>query len=291
MSLTENIAVNRANLIVGWLERAVDGAVADWLAEARSAAPTTTFSEIEKIMALAGRKAGKGPLVLAGDDLADADAVRPGWVPLSWTLADAARTAILLALADDGEAFGQIYKDLCRTADLATLLGLYKAAPLFPASAGLDWQLGEGLRTSIQLVFEAIAHNNPVPAETFPEQRWNHMVLKALFIDSTLGPIIGLDERRNAALASTLVDHVHERRAAGRAVDLQVWRCIAPFAEGEVLNDIAPLVESADPDERLAAALCLIESPDPAAGHMLDVLTAERQAIESGAVSWQSLAA
>src|SRR5690606_10109789 len=83
MSLTENIAVNRADLIVGWLERAVDGAVADWLAEARSAAPTMTFSEIEKTMALAGRKAGKGPLVLAEDDLADADAVRPGWVPLS----------------------------------------------------------------------------------------------------------------------------------------------------------------------------------------------------------------
>ena len=250
-----------------------------------------TFSEIEKTITLAGRKAGKGQLVLDEGDLADADAVRPGWVPHSWTLADAARTAIMLALAGDGEKFGQTYKDLCRTADLATLLGLYKAAPLFPASDALDWQLGEGLRTSIQAVFEAIAHNNPVPAETFPEHRWNHMVLKALFIDSTLGPIVGLDDRRNAALASTLVDHVHERRAAGRAVDLQVWRCIAPFAEGEVLNDIAPLIESADKGERLAAALCLMESPDPIARTMLDALTAERQAVASGAVSWQSLAA
>src|SRR5690606_3398206 len=151
-----------------------------------------------------------------------------------------------LSLVGDPDAFGETYKNLCRTADLATLLGLYRALPLFPASHALDWQIGEGLRTSIQAVFEAIAHDNPVPAEIFSEHRWNHMVLKALFIDSTLGPIVGLDERRNAALAATLVDHVHERRAAGRAVDLQVWRCIAPFAEGAVLDDIVPLIESAD---------------------------------------------
>jgi hypothetical protein len=291
MGLTENIAGNSADLIVRWLERAVEGPVAQWLAEARSKAPGMTFGQIEQTLALAGRKVGKGALAPSESDLSEADAVRPGWNPRSWTLADAARTSILLALAGDREAFGETYKNLCRTADLATLLGLYRALPLFPASQALDWQIGEGLRTSIQAVFEAIAHDNPVPAETFSEHRWNHMVLKALFIDSTLGPIVGLDERRNAALAETLVDHVHERRAAGRAVDLQVWRCIAPFAEGAILDDIAPLIESADRGERLAAALCLVESPDPAAHRLLDALAAERRAVASGSVTWQTLAA
>jgi hypothetical protein len=225
-----------------------------------------TFGQIEQTLALAGRKVGKGALAPSESDLSEADAVRPGWNPRSWTLADAARTSILLALAGDREAFGETYKNLCRTADLATLLGLYRALPLFPASQALDWQIGEGLRTSIQAVFEAI-------------------------IDSTLGPIVGLDERRNAALAETLVDHVHERRAAGRAVDLQVWRCIAPFAEGAILDDIAPLIESADRGERLAAALCLVESPDPAAHRLLDALAAERRAVASGSVTWQTLAA
>jgi hypothetical protein len=54
-------------------------------------------------------------------------------------------------------------------------------------------------------VFEAVAHRNPYPQETFAEDAWNQMVVKAFFIGSTLWSIQGLDERANPRLARMLV--------------------------------------------------------------------------------------
>jgi hypothetical protein len=276
-----------AALIRSWLEKRLAPAQLSWLDEAAASADQRA---LERAMALATRKLGALPLSPSDAELSAAEAAHPGWRPENWSVADAARTLLLLAHTADAEAFGETVKVIARTADVPTLVAIYRATPLLPPSTGLEWQIGEGLRTSIRDVFEAIAHGNPLPAASFSEHRWNHMVLKALFIDSTLAPIVGLDQRRNGDLAATLVDHVHERRAAGRRVDLQVWRCIAPFATGQVLDDLRPLIESADPAERLAAALCLRESPDPRARDLLTAIP-EQAAVASGAASWQSLAA
>ena len=55
--------------------------------------------------------------------------------------------------------------------------------------------------------------------EQFSEAMWNQMVVKALFIGSTLAPIQKLDERRNADLAA---DHgVDHRGLAGKQRRLQ----------------------------------------------------------------------
>lgn len=273
-----------------WLDARLSAEANAWLRDILIDAPSFEHGRLERVIALAGRRAGNERLDLSASELEQADRARAGWNPLDWTVADAARARVLLAVASDVAAFGETFKRLCQTADLGTLIGLYRGLPVFPFSEALDWQIGEGLRTSIQAVFEAIAHKSPVPAELFSEHRWNHMVLKALFIGADLQPIAGLDERRNVALAATLVDHVHERRAAGREIDPQVWRCIAPFAQGGVLTDIAPMVQSARPLDRLAAALCLGESPDPGAATLLADLAPERERILSGAVTWDTLA-
>lgn len=278
-----------AALIRRWLEQRLEKDSLDWLDAQVSQVPEMTPTQIERAIAMAGRKVGKADLSLSEEELSEARNIRPDWRPVNWSVADAARALLLLPLTFDAAAFGETFKRICQTADLAALISLYRGTALFPQSEALDWQIGEGLRTSIPAVFEAIAHHNPVPAARFPEHRWNHMVLKTLFIDSTLKPIIGLDERRNSALAATLVDHIHERRAAGRAIDLQVWRCIAPFARGAVLDDIAPLADSPERAERLAAVLCLLESPDPMAAELLDKFAEERQIVASGAVSWNAL--
>ena len=66
-------------------------------------------------------------------------------------------------------------------------------------------------------VFEAVAHPNPYPSERFSETQWNHLVLKALFIGTTLAPIQGLDQRRNADLARMLIDYAQNAgRLGGR---------------------------------------------------------------------------
>lgn len=277
-------------VLLGWLQARLETDRLDWLVEAALRVPDMNDNGLERTLALAGRKAGKLGLAPTDTELAQADTARSGWAPHNWTLADTARAYILAALANDYEGFGVRFRRLCQTADLASLIGLYRATPLLPYDPELDWQLGEGLRTSVGAIFEAIAHGNPVPAEKFSVHRWNHMVLKALFVESSLPPIVGLDRRRNGALAATLVDHVHERRAAGRAVDLHVWRCIAPFAEGATLGEIGPLARSDQPQERKAAALFLSESPDPDAAALLDTLPHERDAVASGRLSWATLA-
>ena len=148
--------------------------------------------------------------------------------------------------------------------------------------------MGEGLRTSMRAVFEAIAHRSPFPKENFSEDRWNHMVLKALFIGSTLAPIQGLDERANPTLARILSDYAHERWAAGRPVTPELWRCLGPFAEGILLDDLEKLAASKERQERHAAALALSASPDGRAAALLKRLPDEAKLVKAGTLSWES---
>jgi len=128
-------------------------------------------------------------------ELTEAQAHIEGWNPDRWSVDIAARILVMCQLAEQrGEHFGETLTDLCRNADLAESIALYSGVSLYPNSDLVDQQIGEGLRTNMRSVFEAIAHQNPYPAEYFDENRWNHMVLKALFIDSTLAPIYGQTE-------------------------------------------------------------------------------------------------
>jgi hypothetical protein len=141
----------------------------------------------------------------------------------------------------------------------------------------------------MRAIFEAIAHRSPFPAENFSEERWNHMVLKALFIGSTLHPIQGLDRRGNPTLAGILRDYAHERWAAGRPVTPELWRCMGPFAEGDMVDDLAKLAKSADRRERGAAALALSASRDGRAAELLSRLPDEAAMVKAGRLSWNSL--
>ncbi len=64
----------------------------------------------------------------------------------------------------------------------------------------------------MRVVFEAVAHRNPYPAEQLPEAAWNQMVLKALFVGSRLAPIVGLDAPRQCRSGA------HARRLCARAL-------------------------------------------------------------------------
>ena len=99
----------------------------------------------------------------------------------------------------------------------------------------------------MRVVFEAVAHRNPYPAEHFAEPAWNQLVLKALFVGSPLDPIVGLDARRNPTLARMLCDYAHERWAASRPVSPELWRCVGPFATGPMLDGLRARCSSAAP--------------------------------------------
>ncbi len=180
---------------------------------------------------LAPRKTGKQQLQLTSAETAEARQLHRDFDGSTWSVDQAARVALLLAsFTGDGAAFAVLFEAVLRSGELNEHIALLQGLPLYPAPQALVGRAVEGLRTAMLPVFEAVSHRNPFPRDQFSEQQWNQMVLKALFIESRLAPIVGLDERRNGDLAATLIDYAHERWAAGRAVSPELWRCVGPFA-------------------------------------------------------------
>ena len=276
-------------LLRDWLRRQLPADKSAWLDDQLAKVRTGQRRDFDVLFGMAPRKLGRDDLALTANDLAAADKARSGWDARQWTIDEAARILALLEFAAVGGKFTDAFLDLCRTAEVGEAIALYRGLPLYPDPASLEWQVGEGLRTSMRAVFEAIAHRSPFPKENFSEDRWNHMVLKALFIGSTLAPIQGLDERRNPTLAKILSDYAHERWAAGRPVTPELWRCLGPFAEGILLDDLERLAASKEKHERRAAALALSASPDRRAPTVLQKLPDEARLVRTGSLSWDSL--
>ena len=170
------------------------------------------------------------------------------------------------------------------------MIALYRGLPLYPEPDALHFEVGEGLRSNLKPVFESIAHDNPYPRDVFDDHRWNHMVLKALFIGAALHPITGLDDRANPELARILRDYAHERWAAGRAVSPELWRCVGPFAGAEgALADLKRAFDEGGAGRR-GAALALAASDAPGARVIVEG-SEEASAITAGTLTWASLAA
>jgi hypothetical protein len=243
------------------------------------------------LFSLASRKVGTQALALTAAELAAASACRPGWDPCEWTLDQATRVYLLLASTTDGAETSRRLDRLCSAADIWELVALYRGLPLYPGAPLHVLRAAEGVRSNMRVVFEAVAHRNPYPAEQFGEPAWNQMVLKALFVGSRLHPIVGLDARRNALLARMLCDYAHERWAASRPVSPELWRCVGPFASGALLDDFRRLLERGTAVEQQAAALALLDASDPAATRLLESRPALALDARSGSLDWEKLAA
>ncbi|MEO8719179.1 MAG: EboA domain-containing protein [Burkholderiales bacterium] len=277
-------------LLRAWLLRQLDaerGAWLDALLAALRQDPADATLDIA--LGMIPRRLGKSELALAAADLAAAGEAVADWDPRGWSLSEAARILVLCALPARGTPFAERFRALCRAADVAELVTLYRGLPLYPEPAALEEQVGEGLRTNMRVVFEAIAHCNPYPKAHFDDHRWNHMVLKALFIGSPLAPIQGLDARANPQLARIMCDFAHERWAAGRPVPFEIWRCVGPFAEGQALDDLARVLSSGEGVERLAAALALAASPARRAAQLLNEMPALAGEISGKRLTWTTL--
>ena len=277
-------------LLRDWLLRQLEPERGAWLdAQVAALAKDSSDAALEIALGMVPRKLGKAELALTDADLAAADKAVPGWDPRGWNVTDAARILLLSGLPAGGKPFAERFRALCRTADVAELATLYRGLPLYPDPASLEEQVGEGLRSNMRGVFEAIAHRNPYPKAHFDQHRWNHMVLKALFIGSPLAPIQGLDERANPELARIMCDFAHERWAAGRPVPFEIWRCVGPFAEGGAIDDLARVLSSGEGIERRAAALALAASPDRRAAKLLAQVPALAADISRKQLTWASV--
>ncbi len=281
---------NAIALLHEWLLSRLDAQQRTWLnAQIDALALDPSDSALDIAFGMVPRKCGKADLALNDADRAAAQRAMPGWDPRGWSVADAARILLLSHVSRNAPNFARLFRSLCATADVVELTALYRGLPLYARGEALLDQVGEGLRSNMRGVFEAIIHHNPYPNRHFDEHRWNHMVLKALFVGSALAPIQGLDGRANAELARMLCDFAQERRAAGRPVPFEIWRCVGPCAKGPILDALARGLTSADATEQRAAALALAASPDPGAALLLDTKPALREGISRGQLSWATL--
>ena len=103
-------------------------------------------------------------------------------------------------------------------------------------------------------------YENPYPFEQLDEPAWNQMVLKAFFTDKRVERITGLDQRANENLAAILFDYAHERWAAHRPVNIQLWRLAGKLVSENTLPDIRKLFSEGSSTEKQAAALACWQS-------------------------------
>ncbi|MBX2839988.1 MAG: EboA domain-containing protein [Gammaproteobacteria bacterium] len=189
------------------------------------------------------RRISKEKLNLSSAQQQKAQQLLTGWQPNLWQVDEAARI-LLVSSAGDKTHTPERVKHLLRHSDASEQLALYRGLLLYPQGKAILDAVGEGLRSNMSVVFEAIAHHNPFPAMQFDEHRFNHMVLKALFIESSLHPIVGLSDRNNPELTRMLIDYAHERMAAGRTVSWELWQLVTPFANMKMLEPFKILLEA-----------------------------------------------
>lgn len=277
-----------------WLYSRLSKKELNWLHErVQRLKGTPVDRDLYITLGLIPRKLSRAELKLDPKEITDAQqACGRSWTPANWTMDTAARCLVICTLQQEHpDDFPALFAELCKTAELQESMAFYRCTSVLPQSPALDNLIGAGLRTHIRTIFEAIAHHNPYPQQHFDENRWNHMVLKALFIDSTLWPIQGIDERANAELAVILCDYAHERWAARRPVTPELWRCVGPFAHGTMLDDLYSAlnereVHAQTPLSRQAALLALHACPLADQKELRQQHPIWYSQIDNGALNW-----
>lgn len=260
------MAATPAALLDTWLAERVDPTALDWLrhklaAARRGGVDASFFLTVSSVP----RKLGRAGLALSATDLSRAAKARAGFQPGHWSVDQAARTLLLLALpVADAESFVRTLDRLFNDGDLGELVALYQALPLLPEPEAHRARASEGVRSNMQAVFEAIALRNPYPAEQLDDAAFNQLVLKCLFLGSPLHLVHGIDRRANGTLARMLCDYAHERWSAGRIVSPELWRPVGRVAGESELADLARVLETGTENERLAVTLACRDNPNTA---------------------------
>ncbi|WP_193198539.1 EboA family metabolite traffic protein [Nostoc sp. MG11] len=283
--------MSRVNkLLHHWLLQSASEKATAWLEEkqaqiASGAAERVFFTAFSAVP----RYLGKEDLQLTSQDLEAAQEVLPGWFPGHWSVDQAGRTLLLLALPhENAQEYVRSLDKVFTSADMGELVALYQSLPLLPHPELHRQRAAEGIRSNMSNVFQSIALRNPYPADYLDDAAWNQMVLKAVFVDSPLHLIWGLDRRANPELAKMLTNYAHERWAAKRSVTPELWRSVGPFADTAMLADLEKVLANGDTVEQEAAALACAQSPLPEAQALLSRYPDLQTSVQKGHLTWSS---
>jgi hypothetical protein len=183
-------------------------------------APPFDDERFLSVFSSAWRFLGKSSLELPETDVARLEAGGITWRIDGWGLDELGRIILL------GRAFRELPPDRAAAlleacysrGDNRERQAVLRALPLLPGRARFVPMAIEACRSNVQTVFQAIACENPLPAEEFPDLNFNQLVLKALFNGVALSRIVGLSRRAGPELARMAADYAAEREAAGRSV-------------------------------------------------------------------------
>ena len=239
MSIKTNLTNTSFLIIHNWLHKASANGL-DWLdckieEISKTANKRTLFTSYSAVPRYLGKH--KLNLNLSGKDLQAARLVK-GWNPADLTTDRAGRILLLLSFpSEDRDRYVATLEQIIAAADVEEAIAFYRSLPLLPHPEKFKLRAAEGIRTNMTSVFNAVALNNPYPAQYLDELAWNQMVLKALFVGSPLHPIYGLKSRNNQQLSQMLIDYARERLAANRTVSPELWELAMPF-QPEVVAEL-----------------------------------------------------
>lgn len=255
--------------------------VVEWLEEERLL--NTTF-------VLIPRKTGKAVVNISPEQTERLDAIIPGFSVDGWGIDRLARAYLLLNLdaTDQAEYFRKI-ENLFLAAEMSELVALYSALPLLAYPEIWVKRYSEGVRSNIGSVLEAIMYHNPYPAQNLDQNAWNQLVLKAFFTDKEIGKIPGIDSRANKDLAYIISDYIHERRAAKREINPNLWRLVGKFIDDKLFEDIKRLFDEGNLIDRKAGALAISQSNYQPAKALLNKYPELVTAIENKSLTWDTL--
>lgn len=275
-------------LLHNMLKSRLNSEAAAWLQDNLIEISAGNRQQLFIAFSLAARKVGKESLQASPLDINRANSIYAGWSIGHWRVDQATRALLLLAIPAQGAGmYYQAVMQLFDSAAVSELVALYQSLAILPYAESFWAQAVEGVRSSMTAVFDAIALNNPYPEDHFGEAAWNQMVLKALFEDSHLHLIQGIDRRANCTLANMLVNYAHERWSAGRSVSPELWRAVGPFAKGPALKALERALGDPDPVQREAAALACFYSLEGRA--LLRDQSHVEAKIRSGQLSWERI--
>jgi hypothetical protein len=279
-------------LAESWVARAADDRGITWFRGALDEVSRTSSDRALGVaIGMAPRRLGKAALDLGADDLARAATLRRGFDPAGWSVDQLARIALMVVSYRGDIDFADRLDRYCATAEINELIALCLGFAIYPVTAPIEPRAREAIRSGMKPVFEALAHRNPYPTEVFSEDHWNQMVVKAIFIGSSLWPIWGLDRRGNPELARMLVALSQERRAANRPISAEIWRCIAPHADREGMAALISAWRAGPENDRLAIALALRAAPEAAAELPFGAELREVEAkLDAQQIGWRELA-
>jgi len=214
----EPAAVDPLPVLLGTLRAHAPDDVCDWLARSLPAgAEQATAPAFYGALSGAGRRFGAArPELTAAERerLVAAGLAEPG----AWSLADLARAAMLIAATArlPAERHVPLTTEIFRKGDTGERVSLLRSLALLPDPARFTELAIEACRSHVLDVLLAVAHHNPLPARHFPEPAFNQLVMKVLFVEQSLAPVVGWRARVRTDLLRMARDFAAERRAAGR---------------------------------------------------------------------------